>query len=376
MATSQQFLVADNSTLANLKAWASAIGAALATFGWVQQPDTGQVVWTATVLTLTQVAVSGGNAVYSYSSYTGPAPRVGMSVIITGFTIGGNNVTGNLIAVSGGASGTVTMATTTQANETHAGSGTTTAQASIPSASYVYEIWAPGDALQTGGTVYYVKFEYGSSSGTANVSFRYTVGTATNGAGNLVLSGYFIGPVLLFTFGHQGGTPYECNFSGDSGRFAMMLWRNGPSSITAFLGFERTLATDGTPSTDGMTAIQSRGAGGDNPPAGWDYAQGNRTLVFGVGWAPGYYPQILGSPVAATQSFNNKTPLSPVFPIYGIIGNPQTIAGSLRTNDAPEGGLVPTTFYGATRIYLISNAGNLVNFGNGGTVHRLAMRYD
>jgi hypothetical protein len=76
-----------------------------------------------TVLTLSQVASSGGHSVYTYSSYTGPDPRVGMTVTITGFGTAGNNVTAVLTAVSGGASGTVTVATTTQGNEIHAGSG-------------------------------------------------------------------------------------------------------------------------------------------------------------------------------------------------------------------------------------------------------------
>src|SRR5215470_501962 len=84
---------------------------------------------TNTILTLTQVAV-GANAVYSYSSFTGPAPSVGMSVAFSGFANGGNNVTATLTAVSGGASGTVTVALTTQVNETHAGSGTTMAMKS------------------------------------------------------------------------------------------------------------------------------------------------------------------------------------------------------------------------------------------------------
>lgn len=81
-----------------------------------------------TILTLTQVAV-GSNAVYSYSSFTGPAPAVGMSVAFSGFANDGNNVTATLTAVSGGASGTVTVALTTQVNETHAGSGTGTTAA-------------------------------------------------------------------------------------------------------------------------------------------------------------------------------------------------------------------------------------------------------
>lgn len=49
MATSQQFLVSDNSTLTNFKAWAQAISAFIASAGWLQSTDTGQVNWSTIV---------------------------------------------------------------------------------------------------------------------------------------------------------------------------------------------------------------------------------------------------------------------------------------------------------------------------------------
>ncbi len=72
--------------------------------------------------TLTQVAVSGGLAVYSYSASTGTGsitlPAPGMTAVITGFVTSGNNVTGIITAVG---SGTFTLVATTQVNETHVG---------------------------------------------------------------------------------------------------------------------------------------------------------------------------------------------------------------------------------------------------------------
>lgn len=43
---SQQFLPQDDSTVANFKAWGSALSAAIASMGWTQTSDTGQVNWT------------------------------------------------------------------------------------------------------------------------------------------------------------------------------------------------------------------------------------------------------------------------------------------------------------------------------------------
>jgi hypothetical protein len=44
-----------------------------------------------------------------------------MQVTISGFATGGNNVTGRIIAASGGASGSFVLPLTTQADETHSG---------------------------------------------------------------------------------------------------------------------------------------------------------------------------------------------------------------------------------------------------------------
>jgi hypothetical protein len=70
---------------------------------------------------LTAVDASLSSATYAYSSHTGLTPAVGMSVTVAGFTTPGNNVTGPIIAASGGASGSFALALTTQADETHAG---------------------------------------------------------------------------------------------------------------------------------------------------------------------------------------------------------------------------------------------------------------
>lgn len=77
----------------------------------------------ATIITLTQVATSGSVTTYSYSSYTGPVPAVGMIVTVTGFVTGGNNVTATIVTASGGTSGSFTVAHSTQGDETHAAQG-------------------------------------------------------------------------------------------------------------------------------------------------------------------------------------------------------------------------------------------------------------
>src|SRR6185437_3193062 len=73
-------------------------------------------------LVLTGVAVGpGGTAIYSFSQFSNLPPYEGMAVTITGFANSGNNVSGVISALSGGESGTFTIANATAVDETHAG---------------------------------------------------------------------------------------------------------------------------------------------------------------------------------------------------------------------------------------------------------------
>lgn len=286
--TSQQFLVCDNSSLANFKAWGSAISAAIAAMGWVQTADTGQVNWS---------------------------------------TI-----------------------------------------AAIPSSNYVYEIWKPADALQTGATQFFLKMQYGFS--TTRVAMQATLGTGTDGAGNL--TGYTTSALPLLSTSNtanQGSTPYECDFSGDVDRLGMMLWRNSGSQFArALLAIERTKATDGTDSSDGVTLI-----GGT-----YGATQTQQTLVFGTGAAPVSATGNFNSPIDgnnASGAFANNVPVSPIFPCYGLYGNPMTTVCCVHTQDVAEGCFFTTTLYGSTRTYIASG---MVGLAPGVTpkTANICLRYD
>jgi hypothetical protein len=267
-----------------------------------------------------------------------------MSVIITGFGTGGNNVTATLTAVSGGSSGTVTVALTTQANETHAGSGTTTAT-TTPGLNQMtrIEIWKPGDA----GTSFYLKIIYGNGTNNAP-RIRMTLGSATDGASGL--SGIVTQAFETIRDDAVGGgsVPYECFFSGDTDRLGMMLWRNNSTNAQAFC-IERTKNTDGTNNNDGVTLL----AAGYN--VGASFTTGHQTLVFGVGPAratAGRYFCALGDGNSAGGAYNTTVPVSPVFPQYGKYGNPMTTAAWVHSQDIGDGCIFTTTLYAATRTYV------------------------
>lgn len=74
----------DNSTYANFAQWASGISARVSGGGFVQSNDGGQVIWTASVVNITAVTVTGTTAVYTYTLTSGPALRIGMGITIAG----------------------------------------------------------------------------------------------------------------------------------------------------------------------------------------------------------------------------------------------------------------------------------------------------
>jgi hypothetical protein len=90
------------------------------------EPGTIPASGADSVLTFTAVAVNTlyGTAEYAFASHTGANPVIGQRIVIAGFVTSGNNVTATILDVTGTTSGTIAVALTTQANETHAGTGT------------------------------------------------------------------------------------------------------------------------------------------------------------------------------------------------------------------------------------------------------------
>ena len=236
------------------------------------------------------------------------------------------------------------------------------------SASFVYEIWQPADALQTGSTKFYLKVRYGTGSGSpAGPRIQIQVGLGTDGAGTL--TGF---TSTNFEFTNTAGAgkgsvlTYDCYFSGDTDRFSFMLWRSLASLFTCGFSIERTRDTAGADSSDGVTIVSFAPS---NTP-------GQQTLVFGVGvgeQTPTAFYVSLTSYNSGSGAFNNNVPISPCFPVYGKYGNPLTTIGFVRTADVAEGCIFTTTLYGSTRTYIATNSGIALS---GPTFSRYCMRYD
>jgi hypothetical protein len=290
-----------------------------------------------------------------------------MSVTFSGFTNGGNNVTATLTAVSGGGSGTVTVALTTQVNETHAGSGTTTANSTVPaSGNSVYEIWQPGDGL----TTYFVRFDYGNNGGS---SPQIKIQTASSSNGSGTLSGTVLTQFVGKTQTNSGSTLFNCLFSGTNASFQCMMWRDATAGFNLLFAIDRSKDASGNDTSAYVTqfALQSTTAN----------AAQQQSLVFGVGASAQIGPcnlsglnmnnfnapvfSFVGTGTNVSQSFNGNIKVASVFPFVGYDDFPTLSVAHATPLDFSELATVTCTLLGSTHTYIYSKnqnfTGGIVN---------------
>lgn len=112
-----------------------------------------------------------------------------------------------------------------------------------------YEIFRFDDALQATAPVY-IKLEYGAGSVSAGYPGMWiTVGTGTDGAGNLT------GQISL-RFGLNAGGSTASNYSSryacSSNRLAVIFWQSSAGAYNMGFSVERSHASDGNDTADGI----------------------------------------------------------------------------------------------------------------------------
>lgn len=273
---SQQFLVCDNSTVANFKSWASAVSNFIRSAGWTNTTDTGQL--------------------------------------------------------------------------NGAGAGNWTGVTTVPgSGAFYYEIFQPGDSL----TPYYLKLEYGNSSGSTNSpTFRLSIGTSTNGTGGL--TGFTIGTFVCaansFT-APSATTTYECNFSADASGIGIMMWRTGINQCQQAWVVERSINSSGA-YTSGYVTCWTIGNTGNSPAT--NCAQ--QSLVFGVGGGPLSNKSTINGGMVARgctfgTAFNNQIAFdlaAPMVPYYDLTC---TRIGIASSSDLVNAVTFSANVYGTSHTY-------------------------
>lgn len=250
--------------------------------------------------------------------------------------------------------------------------------AAVPGAnSYVYEVFQSNDAY----TQFFVKVEYGNAGSTNSPNLRFTLATATDGAGGMV--GFATAVLVIQQSSYtppSATTPYECNFHyGPSSRIAAMMWRNAPTSNNAqqLFAIERSLDSNGNPTNEHVT-LWLLGLGGNVSRGATQVS-----LVFGLGAVPDmsngfsnnsfgwlasapYYVNSTGN--VGTTSFANSIPMDLCRPCTGKFGYPCTVVGIVPGFDLVEGVTFGATVYGALATYMPSKNGfffNPLNVGSG-----------
>lgn len=375
MATLTTSLVPDNTTATTFRAWSQGIHTAWSTFGWVQTNDTGQAVFTLTTATNITAVGNGVTATYTYVSLTGPAIRVGMSLVITGFvTNAGFNGTFTVTAIG---VNSFTINNTTNATETQAAATAVTTLTATPAAgAAVYEIWKAGDGLQA-TTPIFVKFEYGSNGTNTNPAIFVTVALATDGAGNTTGSMVSSRVVLVNSTNTNTTTASNCYFSGTTASMQMALF-NGTTAVASancFMLLERSKDATGADTSTYFTLVVV----GQTTNAQTNYQQS----FFNIAGAP---PTREISVVAlsgysnASLVFNGTMAVSPIFPLVGAFGNPMLGGIVGKAGDFLDQTTFPVVQYGTSHTYLAFTtsvkAQNMLAGGNQTGAQCLGMRFE
>lgn len=354
MATLKLNLPYDCSTLANFKLWAQGIGTALSTFGWVLQSVNGNVNWSTIP------------AVADYS------PVLQNNYNFQGAWTNGNSYIGN----SGPASAPcdlVTMAGGTyECIQSNTGSTGVNDPVTDTAHSFwklvAYEVWKSGDSLSTTNPIY-LRIQYVPHNSALAPEIHLQVCTAVSSAGSVTGTVFGAGTStagtrLLGTGSGLGDALFECDFSGDSGNFSMIMFRGAiiiSNSIPNFFAVTRSKDHLGTDTDSYFTILTATNLFSCQSQTIMKPSLGSATIL------DPYWPTIVFS--APSAAFGGGMAALPVFPVVGYIGNPLLQAMVLKNSDIAEGALFSVTLYGATHTYLSSKpsaSGNLNAVGGTG----------
>ena len=321
-------------------------------------------------VSITNAAGNGASVVFTYTGLAAlfQAPNylhVGQSIVITGCTTAGFNVTATIIAVT---SNTFTITNTTNVTEAESGAvGAVLSPTALPGAnSTVYEIWDANDSLQsTLGMV--VKFEYGETAATVSPAMFFTVGTGSDGAGNI--TGENTGRGVIFGIASENSaSPAACDFSGDTNRFSMAMFHTSSGSPqyfnTGFFSIERAHAADGTDNSTYYTINWAFLQSGDGLNGGRPRQISINAVTGSPTTADNYFACVTTN-AQATGSFGNSTLVSPVFPLIGAVGNPLLGLVVGRFVDFVDNTQFLMTLYNVAHNYLVLSGAGGNNFWRG-----------
>lgn len=243
--------------------------------------------------------------------------------------------------------------------------------ASVPSSTYVYEIWKAADSLASSMPIY-IKIEYGFSA--TQVGVRVTVGTASNGSGTItgaVATGF---SAQLITNNanfntNQGATTFPCYFSGTNGGFRMLMWINGAATPFLF-AIERSKDATGANTADYFTIV-------------WCSSAIRQQTITSALTVTTFETQVIGCTGSAnngTGAFGGTVAAFPIFPLIGKLGNPMLSVMAVIASDVADAATVTVaSLYGSTHTYIACKTGGVFQrFAQlfNGVSNAVLMRYE
>lgn len=231
-----------------------------------------------------------------------------------------------------------------------------TAVAAPPAASTVrdYEVFQFSDGLQATAPIF-IRVDYMYS--TSSPLMRITVGTSTDGAGNL--GGAVAGPFSIYSF-TTGASGTLSGYTADLDGSMFMFVHGLNPAVTAVdqwggVVVERIRNLDGTPSGDGFMVYRWDTSGTGASAAGVFSGQYSRTFDGAAQPGPENTPTVLLPALNTTSSmFSGNT--SYAFPYYGYTG-PRLRGASQAVllgyaTDFPRCSEISLTHYGAPAKFL------------------------
>lgn len=229
--------------------------------------------------------------------------------------------------------------------------------ASMTGGVAVYEIWKFTDSNATNCPVF-MKIEYGSAASDLP-GLALTFGTGSDGAGTI--TGNTSTRELLNGMQNttSNDTGFSCLFySNRSGsastmtRFSMALWQtqNSPYGPAAIM-VERSHDNVGADTDLYFTYIVSNYMSG--VPI-YQCSIFKPTSTFGTtGIREGAAATIGGANATTTYNVGTNTPVLPIFPLVGWLGNPLVTYQAMKSGDASDGGTITAKdAYGNTHTYI------------------------
>lgn len=252
---------------------------------------------------------------------------------------------------------------------------------SVPGASsFVYEVWQTNDSFTS--QPIFLKIEYGSTSSSTVPNIAYTVGTGSDGSGNITgtnTSRQLIRSASPGTFAGQDTYFMNCYLSGDASRFCFVMFddlQNTHNAWPMLFSIERNVTSTGVYTNTYFTVLA---VGFSNNPR-------QQHLLFSGSATPAETTCFLTiQPRTANNANGNITAngkygnaVSPVFPLIGFMDYPGLNVQIGYFTDFVNGAPTTLTVYGAAHNYIacVTSTANFYVTGISGQNGCVLLRFE